>query len=303
MRPMRAHQFFILFLLLTLGILSPQTHAWQGNCGTLFRDPHHLFLSDKSFPSRAQRLAHEAIHRDLVEGHVVEGKPFSANNNRNALFKIKIYNPRTGQTRDALFKPRPYGDGFGWNRVPMEWVAYKINLLLGMDYVPPVAYRSKALGNPITINGETFSEGAVLYMVPDAHELHTVPTREWALDHPFGVSDKELFLSDVRIFDFLMQNPDRHINNFLRGRHWKDGVYRPALIDQAAGLKGDATIEFLRGNDAFKSGAVTKIRPQTLEALRALKKRQLQSLQPHLSESEIDQILARRDQILAYFGH
>ena len=179
--------------------------------------------------------------------------------------KIKIYNPRTGQTRDALFKPRPYGDGLVGIASRWNGAAYKINLLLGMDYTA-AAYRSKALGNPITINGETFSEGAVLYMVPDAHELHTVPTREWALDHPFGVSDKELFLSDVRIFDFLMQNPDRHINNFLRGRHWKDGVYRPALIDQAAGLKGDATIEFLRGNDAFKSGAVTRIRPQTLEA-------------------------------------
>ncbi|OFZ17125.1 MAG: hypothetical protein A2X86_01345 [Bdellovibrionales bacterium GWA2_49_15] len=292
-----------LFILLTLGLLSFQTLAWRSDCGPVFRDPHHLFLSETRYPSRGERLAHESIHRDLVEGHVVEGKPFSANNNRNALFKIKIFNPRTGQGRDALFKPRPFGDGFGWNRVPMEWVAYKINLLLGMDYIPPVSYRSKAQGNPVTINGETFAEGAALYMVPDAHELHKVPVREWESDRTFTPLEKEYFLSDVRIFDFLMQNPDRHINNFLRGRHWKDGVYRPILIDQAASLKGNATIDVLRGNDAFNSGAVSKIRPRTLEALRALKRRQLETLRPHLSDSEIDQILARRDQVLAYFGH
>ncbi len=292
-----------LLLLLALGLFSSQTIAWQGDCGALFRDPYHLFLGDKVFPSKSERLAHQAIHRDLVEGVVVEGKPFSANNNRNALYKVKIYNPKTKQTRDALFKPRPYGDGDGWNRVPMEWVAYKINLLLGMDYIPPAAYRSKAQGNPITINGQTFAEGAVLYMVPDAHEMSKVPAKEWESDHTYTPAEKELFLSDVRIFDFLLENPDRHINNFLRGRHWKDGVYRPALIDQAADLKGTATIDFLRGTDAFQSGAVTKIRPRTLEALRNLKRRHLESLAPHLSEVEIDQILARRDQILAYFGY
>ncbi len=41
----------------------------------------------------------------------------------------------------AIYKPRVYGDAGGWHRTPMEWVAYRLNLLLGLDLVPPVAYR------------------------------------------------------------------------------------------------------------------------------------------------------------------
>lgn len=41
----------------------------------------------------------------------------------------------------AIYKPRVYGDAGGWHRTPMEWVAYRLNLLLGLDLVPPTAYR------------------------------------------------------------------------------------------------------------------------------------------------------------------
>lgn len=33
------------------------------------------------------------------------------------------------------------GDGEGWHRVPIEAAAYQLNLLLGMDYVPPAVFR------------------------------------------------------------------------------------------------------------------------------------------------------------------
>ena len=46
----------------------------------------------------------------------------------------------------AIYKPRAYGDAGGWHRTPMEWVAYRLNVLLGLDYVPPVAYRQAAGG-------------------------------------------------------------------------------------------------------------------------------------------------------------
>ena len=46
----------------------------------------------------------------------------------------------------AIYKPRVYGDAGGWHRTPMEWVAYRLNLLLGLDFVPPVAYRCASPG-------------------------------------------------------------------------------------------------------------------------------------------------------------
>ena len=42
----------------------------------------------------------------------------------------------------ALFKPTMEGHGDGWHRVPIEAAAYSLNLLLGMDYVPPAVFRS-----------------------------------------------------------------------------------------------------------------------------------------------------------------
>ena len=41
----------------------------------------------------------------------------------------------------ALFKPFVEGHCEGWHRVPIEAAAYHLNLLLGMDYVPPAFYR------------------------------------------------------------------------------------------------------------------------------------------------------------------
>jgi hypothetical protein len=54
---------------------------------------------------------------------------------------LQVRDPHSGRQLQALFKPRIKGDADGWHRVPMEWVAYQLNLMLGMDYVPPVAYR------------------------------------------------------------------------------------------------------------------------------------------------------------------
>lgn len=53
----------------------------------------------------------------------------------------QLQDPLTAARVRAIYKPRVYGDAGGWHRTPMEWVAYRLNLLLGLDYVPPVAYR------------------------------------------------------------------------------------------------------------------------------------------------------------------
>jgi hypothetical protein len=42
---------------------------------------------------------------------------------------------------NALFKPCVEGNCEGWHRAEIEAVAYHLNLLLGMDYVPPCVFR------------------------------------------------------------------------------------------------------------------------------------------------------------------
>jgi hypothetical protein len=56
----------------------------------------------------------------------------------------QLQDPATCLRVRAIYKPRVYGDAGGWHRTPMEYVAYRLNRLLGLDLVPPVAYRCGA---------------------------------------------------------------------------------------------------------------------------------------------------------------
>jgi len=238
----------------------------------------------------AAEAAHSAITRDLYQGQTIEARPFGANDNRNTLLKVTVHNPATGRSREALFKPREFGDGDGWNRTPMEYVFYEVNRLLGMDWVPPAAYR-----RGFDANFRRWDEGAILYMVPEAGNLVDVRAADW------GVRS-DLFLSDARILDVLMQNPDRHARNYLIGRHWSDGRRRPALIDHAASLR-PSTDTRLSHNDALGGGAIQVARKSTLDALRALDFHALKArIGEFVSDGEIRGILARRDGILEYFA-
>ena len=59
------------------------------------------------------------------------------------------------------------GDGRGWHRAPVEAVAYKLNLMLGMDRVPPVAYRTGG----IDVDFQHYEEGAFIYFSDNCSEL------------------------------------------------------------------------------------------------------------------------------------
>ena len=171
----------------------------------------------------------------------------------------------------------------------MEFVAYRMKRLLGMDYVPPVAYRRN-----IEAAFQNWSEGAIIYAVPDAHLLGEVGVDQW------GVA-QELLLSDARILDALMINSDRAWGNFLRGKHWVTGEYSPALIDNAAGLRPSADVQLTMDN-AFQTGGVQVVREKTLQRLRGLTAADLdREFGEYVSQAEIWQMLGRRDGIVGYF--
>ncbi len=153
------------------------------------------------------------------------------------------------------------GDSGGWHRVPIEWVAYQLNLMMGMDYVPPVAF----LHN-IHIPGHGhFESGAMLYWSENARQLKNYPPEQWGVP-------KEALLSDTRILDVLLHNSDRHHGNLLMGEHWVEGragedggwkgALRPVLIDHAAGFRADAHVCMSHEN-AFQTGAVHRVSAST----------------------------------------
>ena len=225
----------------------------------------------------------------------------------------------TPRVIDCVFKPALEGHGDGWHRAPMEYVAYKLSRMLGMDLVPPAAYRNPEEG--IQVDYKTFNEGAFLYWVDGADDLcktgdydTAVRTGCWGE----GV-DPRVILSDTRVLDVLLQNSDRHEGHFLFGRHWTEGglpkgggltdkgqlflsgsQYRPTLIDHAAAFRKEAFVAMDHEN-AFQTGPTTVVRAKTYLRLRFLDHAAIKrEFGWFLSGEEQLQLLERRDTILEY---
>jgi len=246
--------------------------------------------------------AHRELHDVLLTGRIVSSRPNDLHESAygHESFLVEVECRKTGRRVQTLFKPRVEGDAKGWHRAPVEWVAYELNKLLGMDYVPPVAYRTGGLD----IANRYFEEGAFLFFCKNARPLRTVPTLQW------GVSQEKL-LSDTRILDVLLQNSDRHHGHFLLAEHWvkghRDGALGtgrgklcPVLIDHAAGFRKDAFVSMTHEN-AFQTGPVRQVASSTYLKLRFLDAHAIaKTFSGYLSESEMRALLQRRNSILEY---
>jgi len=175
--------------------------------------------------TEAQESAHDTITRLLQNGKIVWVESMSEIEGKfgHPCYRLRVECHRgTGAAIEAVFKPKIEGDGDGWHRASMEYVAYKLSRMLGMDLVPPAAYRTGG----IELDYKTFDEGAFMYWVDDAKELEQVgdfgaATRDGCWGE--GV-DPRVVLSDTRVLDVLLQNSDRHSGHFLFGRHWTEGL-------------------------------------------------------------------------------
>lgn len=230
--------------------------------------------------------ADRAILQDLYDGRIIEARPFGANQNTGSLWKVKVENQ--GRVREALFKPRTYGDRDGWARTPMEVAVYKLNRILGMDAVPPTAYRRN-----VWLNGQHFAEGALMVWVDDAHDARRVSRDQWK-------PGPEAFASDLRLMQIMMADADHeNPNNIVRGKHWKDGKYRVMKVDNEACLRPGAYLK-LEHNSAIW-GKVTRFNEQTVNRMRELNFADLKAdLGEHMSDHEIRKILSIRDGLVAH---
>jgi len=200
----------------------------------------------------------DAVHSELLDvlyhGEVVTAQPNDVVSKfGHPSYIVKLRHPETAIEIDAIFKPRVEGDGEGWHRANIEWVAYELNRMLGMDYVPPVAYRTGG----VDVDFTHYEEGAFILFVNNVKELREAPsgTRGVPL---------ERVLTDTRILDVLLHNSDRHHGHFLHGEHWaiKEAapdhatpMMRPVLIDHAAGFRPEAFVSMEHEN-AFCTGPV-----------------------------------------------
>lgn len=207
--------------------------ALLANASQTLRERTRAIQSNTPADDHARRIHAEICHV-LLTGEVINAQrnsvvsPFG-----HESFIVTLKDLHNDRKIKAIFKPRIKGDADGWHRAPCEWLAYRLNLLLGMDRVPPCAYRTDV---HLTVDGDTnlqYKEGAMMYFVDDASPLMESPKDCWNCS-------LDVLLSDTRILDVLLVNSDRHAGNFLLGRHWCQGSAE-TLMQSAASTQSAAS--------------------------------------------------------------
>jgi len=255
----------------------------------------------QSVSAEARNARHEAILKILDSGRVVKAEK-STNQFGHPSFKLQMEDAQSGERIHALFKPAIEGQGNGWHRVEMESVAYHLNRLLGMDYVPPCVFKPYA-----DVDWQHFELGGVfMYWAERGYELKNEPQEKWG-------RARDVVLSDARVLDVLIQNSDRHHGHFLFAEHWgagghvQDGEWRgrpsPVFIDHAAGLRPEAHVDMCHDN-SFATGVTCKISARTFLRLRCMERSVLvTALGSLVTPAELDGIMRHRDHILSYFDN
>ncbi|GIL87827.1 hypothetical protein Vretimale_13138 [Volvox reticuliferus] len=268
-----------------------------------------LVLNRQGNLSAGRQERHRFVCNMLRNGTIRDAKRME-NGFGHVSYIVTLEDKSTGKRIRAAFKPRVEGDCEGWHRVPIEVAAYQLNLMLGMDVVPPAVMRGDC-----DVDWTRYPQGgAFIYWCAGARQLNTVSMSDWSVPGP-------VLLSDTRILDVLIQNSDRHAGHFLYAEHWADGDYAPqphgrgsggsgsiwrgrmspVLIDHAAGFRQDAFV-CLDHENAFLTGPTRRISARTYLRLRFLDAPSLRSaLHGIVTDEEIAALLSRRDAMLSFF--
>jgi hypothetical protein len=283
MRKLKKVTAFVCLKMLFIGALLPTYSAAYGKALSC----QQVFESKPQELQKSLETKYASIEETLYIGLVESYEPFSKNNNKNPIWKLVVRNPKTKQQVVALLKPRPWGDGDGWNRTTMEYVGYRISQMLNMDYIAPVAYRRN-----LSFGSQFIHEGSIQLFVQKAKSLHLVEKSKWPVN-------PDLFLSDARVLDVLLQNPDRHKDNFMMGDHWITEKSTPLLIDQAASLKSGTQLAMNSPGWGLE-GSIKTFKRSSYEGLLALNQEKLNTLKEFLSYDEIEKILSRKNEIVSH---
>jgi hypothetical protein len=261
-------------------------------------------------PKEQEATRHKEIVDVLTHGNVVTARRsdhVSAFGHESFIVTLEDTNNAHGHLK-AFFKPDVQMDE--WNRVTCEVVAYHLNLLLGMDLVPPAVHRK---GVELIVDGQKRyypDGGSFIYWCEDAIQLSDVPESSWKMS-------KNMLLSDCRILDVLLHNSDRHLGHYLYGQHWAKGHYntttnssekrwegemRPILIDHSASFRHDAYV-CLDHDNAFGTGPTRHISAKTYLSLRYLAGSVLHvaGVVNNLAASELREMLMRQENVVKFF--
>lgn len=222
----------------------------------------------------------EAAENFLLKAKIVSSRPFGSGVTRPLRVTLEL----DGVTRQAIFKSidvRKAGvtvlaDGSSDIDFQDSWMTeiagYVIDRIIGLEMVPATVERK--------VNANT---GSMQWFVES--EMAEAVRVEKKLVSP----DPEGWLEQTqkaRLFDQLIANVDRHLNNILITKE-----YNLRLIDHSRAFRINSS---LKAPDSLQ-----RFSRSLLEGIKKLEKKDLQKrLGNYLSPGQIDRMLKRRDEIL-----
>ncbi|CAM6126046.1 unnamed protein product [Calypogeia fissa] len=253
-------------------------------------------LKQSSFEDRTDTTApeHERLVAELEKSKIIDGaqvrKGYYAGTPFRPVYEVKLEQP-DGSITEALLKPATPGDVHcRWGNASSDWVAYQVGRLLGTDMVPPAAMRYD-----VKIGEKTFPLATLLHIVPQVKPLTRLSLQEWGGELP------TVFVSNAHILDALLGSCPRARNMFMEGPSWSQAGARQAmLLDHPMG-PGQGKLHPMWTQRGQISG-IKYVSGSTLSRLRTINKSSLTgALGRWVSSTEIDHILERLEQVLAYF--
>lgn len=243
--------------------------------------------------SRGQQQQHDSILKHLAHGEVVSFKKLKGGIAASPFRQVYsvVLRSKEGKEMEAVFKPVVAGDRHGrWQRAPVDWLAYQMAILLGTDVVPPATIRSN-----IQLGKSHFPSGAMVFNVKNVRPLVEAAAEQW------GEQSAAAVVSNAHILDAILGAAPRRQSGFQLGQHWAThGELRPVLLDFPMG-PGLGDIHSAWSKRGQISG-VKHVTPITLSRLRGLNRRiLLENMGSALTADEMDMILEKRDQVVAYF--
>jgi hypothetical protein len=151
---------------------------------------------------------------------------------------------------------------------------YKLDRLLGLNMTPPSVERN--------IGGKA---AAVTWWLDDT--MMEVDRQKKKLESPDkDVWNREMFI--VRVFDQLIFNTDRNLQNVLIDKEWH--IW---MIDHTRAFRMLTTLKAPKDLVKCDRALLAKLRELDIESAKTLK--------PYLNDSEVKGLLARRDKIVKFF--
>jgi hypothetical protein len=168
--------------------------------------------------------------------------------------------------------PVPWRDSYKYNIA-----AYRLYRFLGLDIVSPISVERKVNGRP----------AAITWWADDVKMLELDRLRNKI--EPPDPKDWERQMSSARVFDHLIFNIDRNLENLAITNNWK-----VVLIDH--------TRAFSAVPKLMNPEELTMCRRPLFEKIRGLSAPAIQeAVNAYLTKSEIEGILKRRDLIVEHF--